>query len=833
MSVAHCNLLSGDIRTSPCHICAMIVMILFLLVALAVAGVALVLSRIGAVERELERIDRRIAGIEARLGQAGEPAPEIPAAAAPPPAPPATIAPPLRMQRELPAFSLEALIGGRLPIWIGGAALVLAGFFLVRFSIERGLLGPSARTILAAVFAAVLIVVSEVTRRLPATRDDPRVAQAFAGAGTASFYGTLYIAATLYQLVGPPVAFALMIAVTGMAMALSLRHGPPTAIMALAGGFAAPLVAGFDAAGIGPLLVYLALFTAALFGLAVHRGWGWLALAAAAVGFVWINFLIVALPGRDLSGVGAFVVLLAAGASAALPATGIADRWLRLAPLVAGLVQLIALAPYLDFSPLAWGLYLILAAAALFLAWRDERYLPGALAALALLLVLEGIALVQPAPGVAPAVAIAATLIFAAPGHLFARRGDGWAALALAGTVGPLLVAHASSPSLLSLHGWGALELAAAAASAGLAWRLRTRDPRALLAATIFAATVASIGLAQFFTQDWLAMPLALVALALAGWARLLERPTVAELPALPLAAALLLAVEPLGALLALIAFSVGGDRLPYNLLPDLAELGRSLLVPTLAAVALLTLDSGALGRTRRGAVAATIALGILLLYALAKQPLAIATIEAFVALGFVERALITQAFLAAGWLLLRRDRASKTGQTLFAIGLFRAVWFDLLMVDPALVPQSVGALPLFNAAVLHAALVAAWLWTLGQRSPAFAATFVTVLAAVRQAAHGDILTGSIDTSENGGYSAALLALALVWLWCGIAGGARDLRVAGLALLTLVTLKVFLIDAAALDGVLRILSFLGLGLALIGIGWAYGRFVKPAEAPVT
>ena len=30
---------------------------------------------------------------------------------------------------------------------------------------------------------------------------------------------------------------------------------------------------------------------------------------------------------------------------------------------------------------------------------------------------------------------------------------------------------------------------------------------------------------------------------------------------------------------------------------------------------------------------------------------------------------------------------------------------------------------------------------------------------------------------------------------------------------------------AALTGVLRILSFLGLGIALIGIGWAYGRIM--------
>ena len=73
--------------------------------------------------------------------------------------------------------------------------------------------------------------------------------------------------------------------------------------------------------------------------------------------------------------------------------------------------------------------------------------------------------------------------------------------------------------------------------------------------------------------------------------------------------------------------------------------------------------------------------------------------------------------------------------------------------------------------------------------------------------------------------AAALLLLALAWLAFGIRSGARDLRLAGLALLTMVTLKVFLIDAAALGGLLRILSFLGLGIALIGIGWVYNRFL--------
>lgn len=216
----------------------------------------------------------------------------------------------------------------------------------------------------------------------------------------------------------------------------------------------------------------------------------------------------------------------------------------------------------------------------------------------------------------------------------------------------------------------------------------------------------------------------------------------------------------------------------------------------------------------------------MLLLYALAKQPLAIATAERFIAWGFVERAVITQAALAAGWVSLRTRRVPMVAKTLLATGFARLLWFDLLLLNPAIVAQHAG--PVF---AIHLALAAFWCWTLPRlRMPAALLSIAAVLALVRWLAHGVLLTGAIGSLENGGYSAVLLGLALVWLWRGISSGQHDLRLAGLGLLTLTTLKVFLVDAAALDGLLRILSFLGLGVALIAIGWAYSRFLA---RPVT
>ena len=51
-------------------------------------------------------------------------------------------------------------------------------------------------------------------------------------------------------------------------------------------------------------------------------------------------------------------------------------------------------------------------------------------------------------------------------------------------------------------------------------------------------------------------------------------------------------------------------------------------------------------------------------------------------------------------------------------------------------------------------------------------------------------------------------------------------RLAGLLLLTATIFKVFLVDASELEGLLRILSFLGLGIALIGIARLYGPVLR-------
>jgi uncharacterized membrane protein len=91
----------------------------------------------------------------------------------------------------------------------------------------------------------------------------------------------------------------------------------------------------------------------------------------------------------------------------------------------------------------------------------------------------------------------------------------------------------------------------------------------------------------------------------------------------------------------------------------------------------------------------------------------------------------------------------------------------------------------------------------------------------------------STSSAEVWTYSAAWLVLGLVFLAYGIWRGSREARMASAALVLLSVAKVFLLDLSGLTGLWRALSFISLGVVLIGIGLAYQKlvFAKPAAPP--
>ena len=104
----------------------------------------------------------------------------------------------------------------------------------------------------------------------------------------------------------------------------------------------------------------------------------------------------------------------------------------------------------------------------------------------------------------------------------------------------------------------------------------------------------------------------------------------------------------------------------------------------------------------------------------------------------------------------------------------------------------------------------------------------------VRTLYHGPVLSrGATTDAEQYTYSVVWLAYGVALLLFGIAFRSQPARLASAAITLLTVAKVFLIDMSGLTGVFRALSFIGLGLVLVGIGWLYQRLLFPPQPKTT
>lgn len=214
-------------------------------------------------------------------------------------------APPPSSPQGPASGSFEERLGTLWAVWAGGIALAFGGLFLVRYSIEAGLIGPGVRVALGAVLAAALIAGGEWMRRNDVTLPIDAIPQAhipsvLTAAGTVVAFGTIYAAHALYGFIGPAMAFVLLGA-TGIAtMLASALHGPALAGLGLAGSFAAPLLVASTTPNYWPLTLYFGAVAMAAYLLARTRGWLWLALTAVAGGALWGLMMLTTLPGAAM-----------------------------------------------------------------------------------------------------------------------------------------------------------------------------------------------------------------------------------------------------------------------------------------------------------------------------------------------------------------------------------------------------------------------------------------------------------------------------------------------------------------------------------------------------
>jgi uncharacterized membrane protein len=877
----------------------MVTALVAILLAVPVLAVIAIVMAVNTRLR-LTRIESRFAGIEAQLARlAGGAAPAETAPAPLPEPPPEAIEEAQAEPEEIPppfdrrgAFSpegaraeeisLEERFGTQWVVWAGGIALALGGFFLVRYSIEQGWFGPGARVVLAGIVGLALIAAGEWARRREihtgamglSKADIPSVLTA---AGTAIAYADAYAAYALYSFIGPAAAFVLLGLVALGTLAASLVHGPALAGLGLVGAFLTPLIVSTEQPNYWALYLYLAVVTAAAFGLARARLWRWLAVTAVAASVLW------ALPGiGDLQALGPHVFHIAAGF--VLAVLLIVSGLLFGPDAVPGEVDLISsgtLAAYLFASmllvlatghdTLALTLYVALIAATVAIAWRTDAAAAAVPAASVLVTLIflhwsldfDVSELGLPSGPVPDSLWKPEHYLFGAPltlGTLFAllfgvsgffaqqraanaRLAILWSAAAVFAPLAILIALYyriAGFDRSIPFAG-AAVVLAGAFALATEAIGRRGERPGSEAASAIFATgSIASLALALSLALEkgWLTVALALMVPGIAWVAE--KRPW----PSLRwLAAAVTISV------LGRIMWDprIMGDAL--GTMPVFNWLLWGYGVPAAAFwLAGHMLRRRADDAPARVIDAAAILFTVMLIvfevrHCLTGDPYGEGS-------PLAETALDVSLLLAVviGLERLRLKSGSvihDLGAQLLAAIVFIMIVFSLGVSDnPFFNGEPVGrrfinlillgyGLPAVLAGVL--AVI-----TRGNRPYWYSVTAAATALALALAYlsleictlfHGPVLTeGVTSDAEQYTYSAVWLLFGVALLAAGIFLRSLPLRAASAAVMVLTVLKVFLVDMSDLTGIYRALSFLGLGAVLIGIGWFYQRLLFPRSA---
>ena len=228
--------------------------------------------------------------------------------------------------------------------------------------------------------------------------------------------------------------------------------------------------------------------------------------------------------------------------------------------------------------------------------------------------------------------------------------------------------------------------------------------------------------------------------------------------------------------------------------------------------------------------------------HVLFKQVFAIETLPAFERTGLAERILFETLLLGAAWLAAKGIaslRASPLVASLLAVTalahftLFTGFWHNPLFAMQAVGPVPIANLALAMTVVAAAILLSLRLWVPRFRSAIDAAIMLVVsigaIALLRQVFAGSYLVETAMTQTEDLLRSLLgILLGIAFLMIGSRRGERSWRIGSLVLMTGTVIKVFGFDAAGLEGLLQVASFLALGASLIGIGWFYKRQLRAA-----
>jgi len=176
----------------------------------------------------------------------------------------------------------DFLAGGSLLVKTGVVILFVGISFLVKYAAEHALLPIELRLSGAALAGIALLILGWRLRIQRAA-----YAHALQGGGIGILYLTTFAALRLYELIPPSFAFSVLVAVAALSAVLAvLQDSRSLAVLGASGGFLAPVLASTGSGSHVALFSYYALLNLGIAGIAWFRAWRILNLLGFAFTFV-------------------------------------------------------------------------------------------------------------------------------------------------------------------------------------------------------------------------------------------------------------------------------------------------------------------------------------------------------------------------------------------------------------------------------------------------------------------------------------------------------------------------------------------------------------------
>lgn len=785
--------------------------------------------------------------------------------APPPPVPePAKAAARIQDSDEEPRpAGLEQRLGARGFVWIGGLSMALAGAFLVKYSIDEGLLTEGLRVVLGLILGVALLVAGDRLRGQSRT-----IGQALTAAGVADLYASLYAAVALYHLISPAFAFVVLCGVTAIAIGLALRHGPFVGLVGLAGGFLTPYIVSTGDPRPAVLFTFLYVLQLGAHWLNRVRGWWYLAAIGIAGGLAWVGLLMVSTEvTRDGTLLGQVWLPLF------LIATALTSIWLcpppmdrrwppsRIVAVASVALCSLLIINWLDqvaYATQDWLFVLLLAGASMLAA----RYRPHIDVAVYVVvgIVLFGFLAWYPRfsalanwPETAELdrylwISLALGTLLTGGGFALnwgAEKPARWSAISTVGNAIVFAIVYERLRWTEFLLPWSILCALMSALHLGAAerlnkWRLAEIRYRGAFALHVLAsAGFLAAAIPLVVEKEWLAVAWSLLLPMTAWLAARLDEPWLRR-------------SIWVGAPAVLLAVIFSG--FPAGSTPIFNWLLYGIGVPTVAFIVTARIVRLSGDQVLGLALALGGALLAFCLVSLEIRHLFHGEAFRTAKLTFAEAGTLVLLWGGMAWVVLEvaqrqgLPKLKNAGYILTALGALMTVYGVWGIANPLLHDMPVAGSPIFNTLLyvfggnlLLFAFLAKRLYheePEGSAGRNFAYLlgifalldgFIGVSALNRHLFQGEIISFGraemMSDAELYGYSVAWLLYAGALIGIALRANMQLLRHAGAGVALVAVLKVFIVDASDLTGLYRVASFLALGTVLIGFGYLYQRFV--------